>query len=259
MVLEFKKDQFRSALRLNAKKIHWLNQILEVFGYQRTGVNKTSTMVMMNQQFMVLEFKEDLFLLLTLLVHIQMITNSIIKDMLLQTIMVRLFQKTGENNTRTGVLMLNQQSTDFIKEVQFQLAPLLDAILNPMLSHQTMLQPYTTGAKIMHTGMTHGFLLSTNEDQFQLAPLSDVILVLWLTHMTMPILHQTGAIQTSTGNLITLHQLVRKTLFNFNQSQFQHAPLTNARLELLLNHSAVRSQMDIKLTTLSQISELIKK
>jgi hypothetical protein len=260
---------------------------------------------------MVQEFKEDLFLLLTPLDHTKMITNSTIKVMLLQTIKVRLSQKIGENKTSTGVLMLIQQSTDFSNVIQFQLAPLLSAKLILMLIHQTMLLLFITGVKIMHTGMTHGLLPFTNVNQFQHAPLLDAILIPMLTHMTMQTPLQTGAIQTSTGNQIILHQLVRKTLFNVDQFQhallldvikvlvhthttmpippqtgaiqtntgnqiilhqlvrktlsnsnlslFQHAPPSSAKLELLPNHSAARSQMDTRLTTSFQISELIKK
>jgi hypothetical protein len=72
--------------------------------------------------------------------------------MLLQTIKVKLFQLTGENNTSTGVLMLIQQFIDFIKVDQFQHAHQTDARKTQVLSLQISLVPSQTGDTQMSTG-----------------------------------------------------------------------------------------------------------
>ena len=94
---------------------------LKEFGFQKTGVSKTIIMVMTNQQSMELWPKEDLSLLALPLNARRMVINSTTKVMLLQTTKERPFQKTGVNNTSTGVSMLIQQSIDFINIDLFQL------------------------------------------------------------------------------------------------------------------------------------------
>jgi len=93
----------------------------------------------------------------------------------------------------------------------------------------------------------------------QLAPLLDAKLICKLIHLTMPQLFQIGVYQMSIGNQTMLDQLEKRISFNLNPSLFHHAILLNARLELLLNHSTARSQMDTRLTILSQILVSIKK
>ena len=100
--------------------------------------------------------------------------------MLLQTIKVKLYQQTGENKTSTGELMLIQQFIDYIKEDQFQLAHLLDAVKNQVPSHMIMLVLSQTGDTQMSTGKVMLLLqlvrkILSKEDQSQHAPLMDAI------------------------------------------------------------------------------------
>lgn len=116
-----KRDLSHPALLSNARKTQWLSQILKEFGFQKTGESNTIIMVLTNQQSMELWPKEDLSLLALPLNARRMVINSTTKVMLLQTTTERPFQKTGVNNTSTGVSMLIQQSIDFINIDLFQL------------------------------------------------------------------------------------------------------------------------------------------
>ena len=75
-----------------------------------------------------------------------------------------------------------------------------------------------------------------NKDLSQLATHLDARLTLWPTLMIMTSLYQIGDTLTSTGKLIMLLQLVRKTLLVlFNTGLFQHVTQLNARLNQMLS------------------------